>query len=374
MHLVIERDVLVGALKPVVAIAGKGSTIPILSCVLIRAEAGEVTLSASNLMQEARFRVAVDVDTPGVVAVDAHTLSDLVARLPEGSQVELKQVSEVRLRVAAGRAVANLPLADADGFPAYEDVRAEPWALEPSDLAAALDAVSFAVATDTTRYYLNGVYLHGHGNGLRAVATDGHRLARVALGAPAMAGVAGVILPREFLPSLRRQLDGLAQPVTMRLSGSRAVFTFGDLVYATRLVDGTYPDYDRVVPLNNDIRVIVGRAALVEAVRRVIVVAGSEKTRAIKFSLDPGRVTLRATSPEGGDATEDLDAEIQGLARSLDVGFNSAYLLDVLGSFGGLGRIEARLDGAAGPTVWAEPGAGEVHSAARIAVLMPMRV
>lgn len=239
-----------------------------------------------------------------------------------------------------------------------------------ADLIALIDRTKFAISTEETHYYLNGIYLHaarsGGVNVLRAVATDGHRLARVEVPLPEGAGdMPGVIVPRKTVLELRKLIEEASSDMTVSLSASKIRFAFGDAVLSSKLIDGTFPDYERVIPIDNDRILEVEKKAFADAVDRVSAIS-TEKSRAIKVLVDKGTATLSASSPEAGTAVEEVEASYQ--SPPLEIGFNSRYLLEILGQLEGDAARFALAD-ANSPTV-----IREVADASAIYVLMPMRV
>jgi DNA polymerase-3 subunit beta len=239
-----------------------------------------------------------------------------------------------------------------------------------ADLRGLIDRTSFAIAVEETRYYLNGIYLHQSASDgvpvLRAVATDGHRLARVELPLPEGAqGMPGVILPRKTVGELRKLIEDTSADVSVSLSDSRIRFAFDDAVMTSKLIDGTFPDYERVIPTDNDKVLEVDRTVFGQAVDRVSAVS-SEKSRAVKMQVQGGLVRLSASSPDSGSAEEEMEAAYEG--APIEIGFNARYLLDILRQVEGDAARFGMLD-AASPTV-VRDGA----DASAVYVLMPMRV
>ncbi|WP_448578976.1 DNA polymerase III subunit beta [Thermaurantiacus sp.] len=372
MKVVVERATLLKALGHVQSVVERRNTIPILSNVLLSAEGGGLKLMATDLDLQVVETVEADVETPGATTVSAHTLFDIVRKLPDGSQVSLSQ-AERRVTVTAGRARFQLQTLPREDFPVIgESDLPTSFTLSSADLRDLIDKTRFAISTEETRYYLNGIFLHapqapgGGARKLRAVATDGHRLARFELPLPEGAeAMPDVIVPRKCVAEVRKLLDERDGPVEIALSSSKIRFRIGAALLTSKLIEGSFPDYNRVIPTANDRLLRIDPHTLAEGVDRVTAIA-SDKTRAVKLSLDSDRVTLSVTSPENGTASEDLPA-IYG-APAFDVGFNSRYLLDILQQVEG-DEVEVHLADAAAPTLIRE---GEDSSA--LYVLMPMRV
>jgi len=370
MKATIERATLLKGLGHVHSVVERRNTIPILSNVLIEAEeGGGLRLMATDLDLQINETVEADVTEAGATTVPAHTLFDIVRKLPEGSQVELI-AAEGRMQVNAGRARFTLSTLPRDDFPVIaEGELPTGFELPAATLRQIIDKTRFAISTEETRYYLNGIYLHVSDEAqpvLKAAATDGHRLARVTVPRPdGAAGMPGVIIPRKCVAELRKLLDELDGSVQVSLSESKIRFGLGNAVLTSKLIDGTFPDYSRVIPTANDKLLRLDPRSLEEGVDRVSTIA-SERTRAVKLSLDRDRVTLSVTSPENGTASEEVSADYG--ADGLEIGFNARYLLDILGQIEG-DVMEVHLADAAAPTLLREN-----DKAPALYVLMPMRV
>jgi DNA polymerase-3 subunit beta len=374
MKATIERATLLKSLGHVQSVVERRNTIPILSNVLLEAsEDGNLRLMATDLDLQINEMVQANVSQPGATTVSAHTLFDIARKLPEGSQVEL-HAANGKMQVNAGRARFNLATLPRDDFPVIaEGELPTAFELPAATLRQIIDKTRFAISTEETRYYLNGIFLHvtdGEGPAgtsvLKAAATDGHRLARVTVPRPDGAqGMPDVIIPRKCVAELRKLLDELDGSVAVSLSESKVRFGLGSAVLTSKLIDGTFPDYNRVIPTANDKLLRIDPRSFEEGVDRVATIA-SEKTRAVKMSLDRDRITLSVTSPENGTAAEEVPGDYA--ADTFDIGFNARYLLDILGQIEG-DTVEVHLADAAAPTLLREN-----DQAAALYVLMPMRV
>ena len=378
MKLTIERGALLKSLGHVQNVVERRNTIPILSNVLLEAGSNSLGLTATDMDLTIIERVPVSVGTNGAATVPAHTLYDIVRKLPEGAQVEIGGEGDgSQAVVRAGRAKFSLPTLPREDFPATSGGELpHKFSLGAKDLRSLIDRSRFAISTEETRYYLNGIYLHvseakgakgkGEGSHLRAVATDGHRLARVEMPAPAgAAGMPGVIVPRKTVGELRKLIDETEEQIEVSLSDTRIRFAFDSVTLSSKLIDGNFPDYQRVIPTGNDKTMTVDRRMFAEAVDRVSTIA-SEKSRAIKISLKKGSMTLSASSPEYGSANEELEIGYDG--TPIEIGFNARYLLDITGQLQG-SEAEFKLADAASPTLL-----GDASDASALYVLMPMRV
>jgi DNA polymerase III subunit beta len=372
MRLVIERGELLRALGHVTSVVERRTTIPILSNVLLRVRESTLEFKATDLEREVIESVAADVNQPGAVTVPAHMLHDIVRKLPDGSQVDIRKDAEKeRLTLAAGHARFALQTLPAEDFP---DIgigeMGQEFELTAQDLKRLIDKTRFAISTEETRYYLNGIYLHtattGKAETLRAVATDGHRLAQYEISLPSGAkGMPGVIVPRKTVGEVQRLLEDNEAEISVELSQAKIRFTIGDVTLTSKLIDGTFPDYARVIPVGNDKQLKVDKGEFEAAVDRVSTVS-SERGRAVKLSLSGGRLTLSVTNPDSGSATEELEVDYD--SDPLDIGFNSRYLLD----------IASQIEGETALLKLADPGSPTLiqdqETKGALYVLMPMRV
>ena len=370
MKATIERATLLKGLGHVHSVVERRNTIPILSNVLIEAqEEGGLRLMATDLDLQINETVEANVTDAGATTVSAHTLFDIARKLPEGSQVELI-AAEGRMQVNAGRARFTLATLPRDDFPVIaEGELPTRFELPAATLRQIIDKTRFAISTEETRYYLNGIYLHVSDETqpvLKAAATDGHRLARVTVPRPEGAqGMPGVIIPRKCVAELRKLLDEVDGTVQVSLSDSKIRFDLGSAVLTSKLIDGTFPDYSRVIPTANDKLLRIDPRGFEEGVDRVSTIA-SERTRAVKMALDRDRVTLSVTSPENGTAAEEVPADYG--SDGFEIGFNARYLMDILSQIEG-DVVEVHLADAAAPTLLREN-----DKAPALYVLMPMRV
>ena len=372
MKFTIDRAQLLPSLAHIQSVVERRNTIPILSNVLLKAEKGKLSLSATDMDLEIVESIPAETARPGATTTPAHTIYDIVRKLPEGSQVEFELNAEKgSLSVRAGRSNFRLGCLPTEDFPQMAGSNMPvTFSLGAAELRALIDRARFAISTEETRYYLNGIYLHAARDAdmpvLRAVATDGHRLARVEMPLPdGAADMPGVIVPRKTVAEVRKLLDDVSNPISISLSDTKLRFAFDSVVLTSKLIDGTFPDYERVIPAGNDKVLEVNPREFASAVDRVATIA-TEKTRAVKLTIDKGSLTVSANSPESGSATEEL--EVAYTASPLEIGFNSRYLLDITEQISG---TEARfLMADAGSPTLVRDGADE----SALYVLMPMRV
>jgi len=370
MKATIERATLLKGLSHVQSVVERRNTIPILSNVLLEATAeGGLKLMATDLDLQINETIAAAVDQPGATTVSAHTLFDIARKLPEGSQVSLA-AADGKMTIMAGRAKFQLGTLPRDDFPVIaEGELPVSFELPAETLKQIIDKTRFAISTEETRYYLNGIFWHVSDDPLpvlKAAATDGHRLARVTMPRPDGAEkMPDVIIPRKCIAELRKLLEEIDGSVGVSLSSTKIRFDLGQALLTSKLIDGTFPDYSRVIPTGNDKILKIDPRSFEEGVDRVSTIA-TEKTRAVKMALDRDKIILSVTSPENGTAAEEVPGDYA--AMPFEIGFNSRYLLDILGQLDG-DTIEVHLADAAAPTLIREN-----DKSSALYVLMPMRV
>jgi len=369
MKATVERATLLKCLGHVQSVVERRNTIPILSNVLIEANAGGMKIMATDLDLQIVEEFDAAVDTPGATTVSAHTLFDIARKLPEGSQVSLT-AADGKMLITAGRARFNLSTLPRDDFPVIaEGELPTKFEMPAAILRQIIDKTRFAISTEETRYYLNGIFMHVTDDAtpvLKAAATDGHRLARVTFPRPEGAeGMPDIIVPRKCVGELRKLLDEVDGSVEVSLSSTKIRFGLGTAVLTSKLIDGTFPDYSRVIPTANDKLLTIDPKAFKQGVDRVATIA-SEKTRAVKMALDKDKITLSVTSPENGTAAEEVSGDYS--ASGFEIGFNARYLMDILDQIEG-DSVEVHLADAAAPTLIREN-----DKSPALYVLMPMRV
>ena len=372
MKLTIERAALLKSLAHVQSAVERRNTIPILANVLIQAGPDRLTLTATDMDLTIVEGVEAEVADPGETTASAHTLYDIVRKLPDGAQVGIVVDGDTgQMTLTSGRSNFQLATLPKEDFPAMgESELPQTFTVSALELRNLIDRTFFAISTEETRYYLNGIYLHAAQTGdlqvLRAVATDGHRLARFEMPLPAGAdGVPGVIVPRKTVGELRKLVDESEAEVEVALSDTKVRFNFGSTVLTSKLIDGTFPDYERVIPADNDKVLEVDCRSFASAVDRVSTIS-TEKSRAVKLAVADGNMTLSATSPDNGSATEEIEINYGG--NAIEIGFNSRYLLDIAKQIEGE-AAQLELMDAASPTI-----VREVGDTSSLYVLMPMRV
>jgi DNA polymerase-3 subunit beta len=389
MKLSLPRQSIAKALDFVVRAVERRSTIPILSNVRLEAQTGDrvgLLLAATDLDMEAKTFIEAEVEAPGALTVSASTLHDIVRKLADKASVSLEGVDPdrersagdgasdinfARLAVKAGRARFNLQALPTTDWPELAaGALPHQFALPAATLARALAKTSFAISNEETRYYLNGVYVHvaetENGARLRFVATDGHRLARFEAPAPeSAAGMPGIIVPRKCCAELARLAKDAEGDVAFSVSDSKIRFEAGAHVLLSKLIDGSFPDYSRVIPTQNDKLAVLDRAGLGEAAGRVATLS-SERGRAVKLEFGPDRLALSVNNPDLGAANEEIDADYS--SAPLTIGFNSLYLAEALNAFSG-DKVRIDLNDGSAPTILRSPADEDL-----LVVLMPMRV
>jgi len=372
MQLTIERSALLKALGHVQSVVERRNTIPILSNVLLSAGRDKLAFAATDLDMEMVDEAEAVVQVEGQITAPAHTLYEIIRKLPEGAEVSLTYNSDdPRLTVSAGRSKFNLPVLPAGDFPVMSaDTGGTRYALAKEDLARLIDKTRFAVSTEETRYYLNGLYLHVVNDGgvqkLRAVATDGHRLALAEMPAPeGSVGAPGVIVPRKTIGEARRLLDDAGETVELQISPQKVRFEFNGAALTSKVIDGNFPDYSRVIPKDNDRILRVDNKLFAKAVDRVATIS-AEKSRSVRMAIEPGRIILTVRNMEAGQAVEEIEADYSG--EAFELSFNARYILDVTDQITAP-EAEFRFGGPNDPALVLDPADSDVQY-----VLMPLRV
>ncbi len=369
-----ERSALLKALAHVQSVVEKRNTIPILANVLITVEAGQLSLAATDMEIALVEGVAATTAGEGTTTAPAMTLYEIARKLPESAEIEFEHAGgEAQLSLRAGRYSTSLMTLSADDFPAMlAGTLPHHFSLSALALRGLIDRTRFAISSEETRYYLNGIYLHVlEREGvrvLRAVATDGHRLARVEEPAPeGLGAMPGVIIPRKTVNELRKLLDETSGEVSVALSDTRIQFQVDGITLTSKLIDGTFPEYERVIPRDNDKILRVGKKDFAEAVDRVAAIS-FDRARPVKLSLARDLLVLSASSPEQGTATEELDAEhVKYESGPLEIGFQARYLTDITDQIAG--DVELCFADGASPTI-----IRDAADTSALYVLMPMRV
>jgi DNA polymerase-3 subunit beta len=374
MKVTLERNHLLKSLSHVHRVVERRNTYPILANVLLKAADGSLDLRATDLDIEVTESVPAMVGQAGTTTVPAHTLYEIVRKLADGAEVRLENEGTEQLLVTSGRSRFHLACLSPDSFPDLKSGSfTHSFQIGAAVLRELIERTQFAISNEETRYYLNGIYLHTlEINGtptLRAVATDGHRMARAEAAAPAGAkGMPGIIVPKKTVSEVQKLLDG-ADPeaeVSVEVSDTKIRVTLGSVVLLSKLIEGTFPDYERVTPKNNDKQMNVDKASFATAVDRVSTIASDRGGKAVKLSMKEGQLELSVTNPDHGTASEELAVDFE--PESFEIGFNARYLLDIIGQIRSDNAVFLFND-AGSPTLVREDG-----DAKALYVLMPMRV
>ncbi len=367
----IDRANILRALSHIQSVVEKRTTIPVLSNVKLEIESDKLRLTATDMEISITETIPVKSSGNGATTLSAQILYDIIRKLPEGSEVEFSSGKNDQVEVKAGRSKFKLLSLPAETFPALEqNDLPHKFTLPAKEMRSLIDKVRFAISNEETRYYLNGIYLHtGEENGsavLRTASTDGHRLARVSINQPAGAAeIPGVIIPKKTVGELRKLLAEYQNEVEVSLSETKIIFSFGDVIVSSKLIDGKFPDYDRVIPKGNDKILEVNSKEFAEAVDRVSTIS-MEKARAIKLSIKTGLIGISTDSPDGSNANEELEASYS--ADAIETGYNFRYILDMMGQIEGE-TTQFMLADASSPALVRDPSDVSV-----LYVIMPMRI
>ena len=372
MRVTLERSILLKALSHVHRVVERRNTIPILSNVLLKADGDELHLKATDLDLEVFEKAPSKVEQAGATTVPAHMLFDIVRKLPDGSEVMLATDQEGKLlNITSGRARFSLQMLPDSEFP---DITAgdfsHSFSIPANEIKKLIDHTQFAISTEETRYYLNGIFFHTIEDEkelvLRAVATDGHRLARIQQIAPSGSeGMPAIIVPRKAVGEIQKLVEDPDGVAMIELSETKLRVTVGSVVITSKLIDGTFPDYHRVIPQGNDRELKMDRASFAAAVDRVSTIS-SERGRAVKLAVTSGQVILSVINPDSGSASEELAVGYDN--EAMDIGFNSRYLLDIAGQLVGDETIFMLADSGSPTLIRDSAETGAIY------VLMPMRV
>ncbi len=333
MKVIVERSDLLKAMSRAQSIVERRTTIPILSNVLIEVVDDKISLRTTDLDIEVVEKVHATIEQVGSTTVGAHTLHDIVRKLPDGSSIQLTvdQVSS-RLEVKAGRSRFSLATLPKEDFPIMASSEYESnFTIAPDVLHRLFEKSKFAMSTEETRYYLNGVYFHVASTSqhrvLRAVATDGHRLAQIDAKLPEnFSEMPGVIIPRKTVGELRAILESDDFTISVSVSETKIRFFNSAMTLTSKVIDGSFPDYTRVIPKENTKKMEVDANYFATSVDRVSTIS-SERARAVKLNLQKNQLVLSVNSPDSGAADEELIVDYDD--DELEIGFNAKYLQEI---------------------------------------------
>jgi DNA polymerase-3 subunit beta len=366
MKIIAKRESILSPLQSVIGVVERRQTMPILANVLLAAKGGRLSVTATDLEVELVATSEVDVQRNGEVTVPGRKLLDICRALPEGAEITLTLEGErMTLRSRKSRfALSTLPAAE---FPTVEEINAQQTLTLPQkDFKRLLDKTSFSMAQQDVRYYLNGMLLETSAKLLRSVATDGHRLALCEVDLPE-GGKAGqqVIVPRKGVLELLRILGHEDQTLEVGIGSNHVRVQIGDIRFTSKLIDGRFPEYGRVIPNNPPRAVTAVRDDLRHALQRAAILS-NEKYRGIRFAVKPGVLTIQSHNPEQEEAEEEVEVGYEG--EELEIGFNVNYLMDALAAIDST-EVEIGLtDGNSSCLIRAAQDAGSRY------VVMPMRL
>jgi DNA polymerase-3 subunit beta len=375
MEFKINSSDLLKALSHIHGIVEVRHTLPILSNIILKAKENELSLSSTNLDIYCADKIKAEVSIEGEISVSAVTFFEIVKRLPSGSEVVMTmEEGENEIILKCGRSKFNLSTLKTDDFPIISDNDLSTnFILSADELIRIIDKTKFAVSNEETRYYLNGIFLHKADRNsiqfLRAVATDGHRLAQYDIPLPQGAEeITGIIIPKKTIFELRKVLDDANGDVSISLNENKIKFTFNDLKIISKVIDGTFPDYTKVIPQNNNKNFKTNNNELKNAIDRVSAVAANEesKSKAIKLSLEDNKLNLSVESQSKGSANEIIDISYDG--DKVDIGFNSKYIIDICNEVDGE-EVDISLLDSVSPAIILDKTDENLFF-----VLMPMRI
>lgn len=361
-----QRETILKPLQLVIGVVERRQTLPVLSNLLLVAEGNRISLTGTDLEVELVAHVELDLVEPGEITLPARKLLDICRTLPEQAELELSIDGE-RAQLRSGRSRFTLATLAATEFPTVEEINASlEFQLPQRELKRILDKSQFSMAQQDVRYYLNGLMLEMGAKQLRSVATDGHRLA-VCDAELGIAGAEGqqVIVPRKGIQELNRLLEDSDEAVTVQIGSNHIRVQLNQLRFTSKLIDGRFPDYDRVLPKDSDKEIIADRESFRQALVRTSILS-NEKYRGIRLQLEPGRLRVQAHNPEQEEAEEEIEVEYDG--PELEIGFNVNYLLDALNALSG-DKARISLRDANSSCLIQEPGTSQCRY-----VVMPMRL
>ena len=375
MKLQLSKSNFVKSLSFVQNIVASKTTIPILANVLLEAKQGRLNISATDMDITIFDKIKVNnIETDGATSVPAHTLYNVIKELPEDNPIDLSyDDSNKKLHLMSSKSKFVFSCLSKDEFPisSTESFKIS-FDLKADILKEIIDKTYFATSNEETRYYLNGLYLHSaisnNKNYLRAVATDGHRLAQYQINMPAVSAKDnfGVIIPKKLIFELRKLIDDLKDNIKIDLSDRKIRFSFNETVIVSKLIDGKFPDYEKVIPKNTSNTFSIDRKKFLESINRISTIS-SEKSKAIKLNLNNDKLTISASNlEEGGSGVEEINIKYSG--PSLDIGFMSVYLKEIINQFT-LEEISVLFSDSTAPTIIKDGSKSE-----SLYVLMPMRV
>tara|TARA_Y100000590_G_scaffold452259_1_gene595059 strand:- start:42486 stop:43616 length:1131 start_codon:yes stop_codon:yes gene_type:complete len=376
MEVTIERNNFLKALNHIQNVVEKRNTIPILANILIIAEGIGLKLISTDLDLEVVEEIEANISKGGSLTAPAHLMYDIVRKLPDNAEIHIsKDDDKEHLTIRSGKSNFKLQTLPRSDFPEISDDQyTHTFSIVSGELNRLIEKTKFAISNEETRFYLNGIYLHEASQNnedtgiktLRAVSTDGHRLAQAELPLPEGAkGLPGIIIPRKTIYEVLKITNETETDIIVKISENKIKFVLNNIEITSKVIDGAFPDYQRVIPLKNEKIMASETKNLTEAVDRVATLS-SERGRAVKLSLDNDTLTLSVTSPESGTAIEEISVNYS--SEKFEIGFNSRYLLDVASQLTGK-NVKFLFSEPSAPCLILDP-----NDEATLFVLMPMRV
>lgn len=375
MDFRVNSTELLRALSHIHGIVEVRHTLPILSNIIITTHDNLLSLSSTNLDIFCSDDLEAEVSQNGSTSVSAATFYEIVKRLPSGSEIHASLSEEdSTLTLKCGRSKFNLTTISPDDFPkiSHDDLNIQ-FVLSATELKRMIDKTKFAISNEETRYYLNGVFLHQTQKNsidiLRAVATDGHRLAQYDIPLPQGAkDMNGIIIPKKMIQELRRVLDDATGDINIQLNENKIKFSFNNMQIISKVIDGTFPDYTKVIPQSNDKSITTNNEELKKAIDRVSAVAINEETKskAIKLIIESNKISLSVDSTSRGSAIEEIDLDYNN--EKVEIGFNSRYLIDICNEIDG-DKINLKFLNSTSPAIILDNTDENLFF-----VLMPMRI
>jgi DNA polymerase-3 subunit beta len=323
------QDKVLSALQAVAGIVERRHTLPILANVLLRKNGGQVEFTTSDLEIQVRTTAEFDGDAGNFsTTVGARKLIDILRTLPADQTVSLTS-NQNKLTLAGGKSRFTLQTLPAEDFPLVQEAAdfGPAFSVPQKTLKSLINQVHFAMAVHDIRYYLNGILFVAEGKSLTLVATDGHRLALAQATLDVEMPKQEVILPRKTVLELQRLLKDEDTPIELRFAGNQAKFSFSGMEFVTKLVEGKFPDYNRVIPKNHKNHVTLGRAPLLASLQRAAILT-SEKFKGVRVNIEPGTLRIASSNAEQEEAKEELEIDYGG--DTIEIGFNVTYLMDAL--------------------------------------------
>lgn len=330
LHVVLEKTHLMKALSHCQGVVERRNTVPILGHVLLESQGNTLKITATDLEISFIETIPAHIQKPGSTTVSAHLLFDVVRKLPEGSDIELKTTEDgTFLHLQSGRSTYNFSCLPVIDFPVMttEELPCT-FKIHAAELSRLIDQTRFSMSTEETRYYLNGIFFHKTSDGfLRAVATDGLRLAQAQVELPAeTATLPEVIISRKTIHEIRKLIDEVAEEIVISLSENQVRFVVDSSILVSRLIEGKFPDYEKVIPFDNDKILEVDVKTFAEAIDRISIMS-SDKLRPVKIRVEEATMAISAHSMDTGNAIEELEVKYTG--EKVDFGFNARFILDV---------------------------------------------